>query len=133
MSDTLQSDVAIDTAFIAGHPEVPITRAGMRFTVNGYCDASGRRIRFDLGPALKSTPNPITRQGTIEYVVPAITDVRLALYDALGREVARLADGPAEPGIYSVPLDAGALPSGLYHCLLVTGRFSTSITIQVTE
>lgn len=133
LGDTLESAVAIDTALVAGHPEIPVARTGMRFTVNGYCDADGRRIRFDLGPTLKSTPNPLTRQGKIEYVVPAITNVRLALYDALGREVARLADGPAEPGIYSVPLDAGALPSGLYHCLLVTGRFSTSITIQVTE
>ena len=40
--------------------------------------------------------------------------VRLAVYDALGREVAVLLDGPLGAGTHAAPFDGSALPAGVY-------------------
>ena len=43
--------------------------------------------------------------------------------DALGREVARLADGPMGAGYQHVRFDASGLPSGVYLYRLEAGTF----------
>ena len=59
-------------------------------------------------------PNPARGQATLSVEVPAATEVRLAVYDGLGREVAVLVEGPLAAGRHGVALDASALPSGVY-------------------
>ncbi|MEL7171043.1 MAG: T9SS type A sorting domain-containing protein, partial [Bacteroidota bacterium] len=59
-------------------------------------------------------PNPFARTTTVEFVVPVSGSARLVVYDALGREVAVLADGPHAAGSHTVRFDGGALPSGIY-------------------
>jgi hypothetical protein len=53
-----------------------------------------------------------------------MTHLRLAVFDALGREVAVLENGLKSPGKYSAVFDAGTLPNGNYFC-----RLETPITI----
>ena len=48
------------------------------------------------------------------YRVAARGAVRVAVYDALGREVAVLADGPHGPGAHVAALAGGALAPGAY-------------------
>ncbi len=59
-------------------------------------------------------PNPFARATTIEYALPASGPVRLVVYDALGREVATLADGAQHAGRHTVVFDGTFLPSGVY-------------------
>jgi hypothetical protein len=59
-------------------------------------------------------PNPLASRATIHFVLPAAQDVRLAVYDVLGREVAVLVDGVRAAGEQTVAFDASALPSGVY-------------------
>ncbi len=47
--------------------------------------------------------------------------MRLAVYDLLGREVARLVDGTMEAGRHKAMFDAAGLASGVYVWRLVVG------------
>ncbi len=59
-------------------------------------------------------PNPFSQATTLRYSLPQTMQVRLAVYDLLGREVALLVDAQQEAGIHTVKFDAGNLPAGVY-------------------
>ncbi|CAN0064914.1 unnamed protein product, partial [Laminaria digitata] len=59
-------------------------------------------------------PNPFAGSTTLRYSLPQSMQVRLAVYDILGREVEVLVDQQQEAGIYTVNFEADALPSGIY-------------------
>jgi hypothetical protein len=61
-------------------------------------------------------PNPFNPSTSISYQLSAVSRVRLAIYDVLGREVAVLADGVQNAGAHNVRWNAGSFPSGLYIC-----------------
>ena len=59
-------------------------------------------------------PNPFNPSTTIRYGLPEAGEVRLVVYDVLGREVARLVDGHQGAGWQAVQWQAGDAASGLY-------------------
>jgi hypothetical protein len=59
-------------------------------------------------------PNPFNPTTAIGYRLLAISDVKLSVFDLLGREVALLVQEQKEAGYYSVQWNASALPSGIY-------------------
>ena len=59
-------------------------------------------------------PNPFNPQTTIPFSVSATGQVRLAIYDMLGREVGLLVDGQLAAGQYRITWEAGDRPSGSY-------------------
>jgi hypothetical protein len=71
-------------------------------------------------------PNPFNPTTTITFHLPERRTVLLALYDMLGREIARLAEGEYAAGTHRVVLDASALAAGTYVYRLVAGPFSAS-------
>jgi hypothetical protein len=77
-------------------------------------------------------PNPAGSILAIDYQLLEDGPTRLTLFDMGGREVARLLDGEAAPGAYSLRFDASSLPDGIYLCLLQTptGRFSQVVQIK---
>nr|MBX2820282.1 T9SS type A sorting domain-containing protein [Rhodothermaceae bacterium] len=60
-------------------------------------------------------PNPFTYNTTLRYSLPKTMQVRLAIYDLLGREVAVLAEGTQDAGIYTQEVDGAQLPPGIYY------------------
>ena len=60
-------------------------------------------------------PNPFRNSTNLRYSLPKTMQVRLAVYDILGREVAILAKGSQEAGIYSIEFNASQLPPGIYY------------------
>ncbi len=66
-------------------------------------------------------PNPFTATATIRFALPEASEVRLAVYDALGREVTVLVDGALEAGAHAAAFDGRALPSGAYTWRLEAG------------
>lgn len=79
--------------------------------------------RFQL---LHNHPNPFRERTTITYTIPDTringVDVRLAVYDALGREFEVLVDDRRFPGRYTVTWTAPAgTASGIYYGRLVAG------------
>jgi endonuclease I len=71
--------------------------------------------------AVTASPNPFAGAATIRFALAEPSEVTLAVYDGLGREVARLVEGPLGAGAHAVPLDAGALPAGVYVYRLQAG------------
>jgi hypothetical protein len=69
--------------------------------------------------------------------VASATQVRLALHDAQGREVAVLANGEQEPGSYTLVWDgagpAGPLPAGIYFMRYSGPSFTTSKRVAITR
>ncbi|MEL7364165.1 MAG: T9SS type A sorting domain-containing protein, partial [Bacteroidota bacterium] len=59
-------------------------------------------------------PNPFVQQALVPLTLVEAADVTLAVYDALGRQVALLADGAHEAGAHTFALDAASLASGVY-------------------
>ena len=59
-------------------------------------------------------PNPASGRAEVPFALAASADVRLSVVDALGREVAVLADGPHAAGDHAASLDAGSLAAGVY-------------------
>lgn len=59
-------------------------------------------------------PNPFTRATTLRYDLPEAADVRLTVYDALGREVSVLVDQQQAAGRYAATLDGTSLSTGVY-------------------
>ena len=60
-------------------------------------------------------PNPFIYTTTFRYSLPKTMQVRLAIYDLLGREIAVLAEGNQEAGIYTQELDGAQLTPGVYY------------------
>ena len=68
-----------------------------------------------------ASPNPFRGATTIHYTLDDDADVRLAVFDATGREVAVLAEGTRASGAHAATFEAGALPAGVYVWRLVAG------------
>ncbi|MFO7848270.1 MAG: T9SS type A sorting domain-containing protein, partial [Balneolaceae bacterium] len=75
-------------------------------------------------------PNPFNPATTIEFELPRQQEVRLAVYDMLGREVSLLADGIHSSGHHIYSWDASNFSSGIYIYTLETG--SHRITRKMT-
>lgn len=79
---------------------------------NVSADESSVPLSFELEP---NFPNPFNPSTTIAYRLPRSSSVRLAVFDALGRQVDVLIDSARQPpGQHTVTFDASGLPSGLY-------------------
>jgi minor extracellular serine protease Vpr len=69
-------------------------------------------------------PNPFNPSTTIEFDIPERTNVKLVVYDILGREVETIIDKELKPGKYKINFTATNLPSGLYFYTLKTPKFT---------
>jgi hypothetical protein len=57
----------------------------------------------------------------------------LAVYDLLGREVARLADGRMDAGEHVARFNAAGLSSGIYVCRLTAGSQTLTKTMVLMK
>lgn len=67
-------------------------------------------------------PNPFNPTTTVTYSIPVRSDIRLILYDVLGRRIRTLTEGTQSPGEHHLTLDSTGLSSGIYFLLLETPR-----------
>jgi hypothetical protein len=68
-------------------------------------------------------PNPFNPSTTIFYQILSKSYVKIELYNILGERVKVLFSGNLTPGNYTVNLDGGDLPSGVYYYRLTTKDF----------
>ncbi len=69
-------------------------------------------------------PNPFNPTTVIRYGVPQSSEVRLEVFDMLGRKVAMLVNGERQrAGWHQVNFDASRLASGMYLYRIVAGKY----------
>jgi photosystem II stability/assembly factor-like uncharacterized protein len=68
-------------------------------------------------------PNPFNPNTTIKFGLPKSSDVRLSVFDMLGREVSALVNERRTAGVHEVRFDASGLSSGVYFYRLQAGSF----------
>ena len=73
-------------------------------------------------------PNPFNPHTIINYAIPSnvrsqTSDVKLLIYNSLGKHIATLVNENQNAGSYSVEFNGEGLPSGVYYCKLEAGDF----------
>ncbi|MEN8192987.1 MAG: T9SS type A sorting domain-containing protein [Bacteroidota bacterium] len=71
-------------------------------------------------------PNPFNPTTVIQYSVPEMVNVKLKVYDMLGREISTLVNREQSAGIYKVEFNAANLSSGVYFYRIEAGNFVVS-------
>jgi len=99
-------------------------------TIVGVENGAPTPIGFALA---QNYPNPFNPTTTIKYSIPvkeakfaSTTNVKLNVYDILGRKVATLVNSVQVSGNYSVQFNASELPSGVYFYTLTAGDYSAT-------
>ena len=59
-------------------------------------------------------PNPFATETTVRYELPARADVRVSVFDYLGRRLRIYDEGSRNPGAHMLQLTFGDLPNGVY-------------------
>lgn len=101
-------------------------------------DAAGREQRVAVAEVAADLPvrhalsqvypNPAAGDVRFRYYLPTQGNVRLELFDVVGRSVAVLAEGRQEgEQWYSVPLAASSLPAGVYYYRLTVEGFGGTV------
>jgi hypothetical protein len=94
-------------------------------TVASEPEASG-----SLKTELEVYPNPMTGRATVTLALTAPAEVRAAVFDVLGREVAVLHDGLLAAGTHRLAFDGARLPAGVYLVRVESG--SDRLTERIT-
>jgi hypothetical protein len=69
-------------------------------------------------------PNPFNSSTIIQYTLPKASEVKITLYDILGRKIATLQNGRQVAGNHSLIWNADAASSGIYFYGLQAGDYS---------
>jgi hypothetical protein len=112
------------TALIVSYPSSPLSKfasstmsAELRSVINSNPGAT--KLASKNGSVeFSSYPNPFNPATVIRFSIPTEGQVRIRVFDMLGKEVAMLLDGPMTAGVHQVKFDGSGLPSGVYICKL---------------
>ena len=75
---------------------------------------------------LQNYPNPFNPKTKIIYAVPEEVQVKVSVYNILGKEVALLVNEKKIPGFYELNFRGEKLPSGVYIYTIEAGNFISS-------
>jgi hypothetical protein len=112
---------------------------------SGTCVDDGQTVN-SLGPCLARTASPVragvdalvltprTSNGsevTLEFAVPAESDVVVAVFDVSGRRLALLENSRQPAGQHAVTWRTSGVPSGIYFVRLRAGGRAITRAVQV--
>jgi cyclomaltodextrinase / maltogenic alpha-amylase / neopullulanase len=90
--------------------------------VTGIAPTADAAVPAELSLA-QNYPNPFNPTTGVRFQVAGVSDVKLVVYDILGREIAVLVNERKTPGSYEVTFDGRGLASGVYIYRLTAGTF----------
>jgi len=100
--------------FVTGHGGEAHIETGINSSVNNTAQS------FSLG---QNFPNPFNPATKLSYSIPKVANVKILVYDAIGREILTLIKGEQQPGYYEVDLEMSKFASGVYFYKLQAGDF----------
>lgn len=71
-------------------------------------------------------PNPFNPETNIKFQTSESGDVRLTIFDILGKKVSTLVNEHLSPGTYEVTWTASSFPNGIYYYRLETNDYSST-------
>lgn len=89
-------------------------------TVSNEELTDGMPVQFRL---YDNYPNPFNPTTQIQYDLASSSDVRIRVYDVIGRQITTLVNSQQTPGTYTVRFDASGLSSGVYFYRIETDSF----------
>ena len=78
-------------------------------------------------------PNPFNPTTTINFAIPADTEVSIAVYNLQGREVVSLASGRYDAGYHQVIWNADSHSSGVYFVKMVAGSYVNTQKLMLVK
>jgi len=81
----------------------------------------------------KIYPNPFNPETTIQFELAFDDDIRITVYDLLGRETNKVVDSKLQAGRYKVKFNGISLSSGIYICRLESKNITLSKTIVLIK
>jgi predicted outer membrane repeat protein len=75
--------------------------------------------------AVRNYPNPFNSSTVIEFTIPFDADVKVKVYDILGKEVTAFSPGKMHSGRQEVIWEAADFVSGIYFCKIIAGDLTS--------
>ena len=104
---------------------------------NGRGDVSNENLSIPLAVAnnysytipvscslQQNCPNPFKAATIIKFNVSKLTDIKIVVYDIIGREVKTLVNESLKPGTYEASFDGSSFNSGVYFYKITAGGYS---------
>jgi serine protease AprX len=82
---------------------------------------------------LQNYPNPFNPSTKIRFTIPERSQVKLALFDVLGREISVLFNEEVNPGTKEIELNGSNLASGVYLVRMFTNNYQKTIKISLLK
>jgi predicted outer membrane repeat protein len=82
---------------------------------------------------LQNYPNPFNASTSIRYVLPVASNVRIEIFDILGRNVVTLLEERQKAGYHQIVWNSEDQSSGLYFCRIVAGDFVSTKTMTLLK
>ena len=95
-------------------------RGALPFSPTDIVDNGQLPVGFKL---LGNYPNPFNATTTIRYSLPGASEVKLDIYDILGRKVQTLCNGYKPAGEHSFIWNAEGFSSGIFFYKITAGEF----------
>jgi uncharacterized Ntn-hydrolase superfamily protein len=102
-----------------------------QWQINGI--SNNQNIFPETFSLYQNFPNPFNPNTVITFDIAKLTNVKLAVYDLSGKEVAVLAENMFHRGEYSVSFDASGIASGVYLYKLQTDDYSETRKMIVVK
>ena len=133
--DGARPDEPLTVAYETAHGQQALPLASIANLVGAPVDTPADELRYTAGAVWaaqmgqlpealaleQSYPNPMQTWAQVTFHLPEPAHVNLTVYDALGREVARLVDAALPAGTHDAVLDGRSLSSGVYFYRLSAG------------
>ncbi|HLF19998.1 MAG TPA: T9SS type A sorting domain-containing protein, partial [Bacteroidota bacterium] len=116
-----------------------VVRENMTDTVNVFLAAIPTTVDLHLFFPLtdyglyQNYPNPFNPRTTIDFELPREAHVSITLYNMLGQEIRRVAEGMYSRGMHLLQVDVGPLTSGVYFYTLKTAEFTATRKMVVVK
>ena len=100
--------------------------------VTGNITRTGNYIADDF-KLYQNYPNPFNPTTKIKFDIPKLSDVKLIIFDAVGREVKNITQNNMTAGGYEYEFNGENLSSGIYYFKLQTNDFNKTVKMVLVK